>query len=77
MGMGVGIVASMAFDPNDHKNLTPIKVNGLFPRSTTWIGYRSNMVIRCYMMEFLRLFAPHIDAETMDKITCVSEQHEL
>lgn len=77
MGMGIGIVASMAFDPDDQKNLTPIKVNGLFPRSTTWIGYRPNMVIRCYMVEFIRLFAPHIDTETMDKITRASEQHEL
>jgi LysR family cys regulon transcriptional activator len=77
MGMGIGIIASMAFDPDDQKSLTPIKVNGLFPRSTTWIGYRPDMAMRCYMVEFIRLFAPHIDAETIDKITRTSDQHEL
>ncbi len=77
MGLGIGIVASMAFNPDDQKNLTPINVNGLFPRNTTWIGYRPNMVIRCYMVEFIRLFAPHIDAKTMNKIMRANEQHEL
>ena len=77
MGLGIGIVACMAFQPEDHQNLTPIKVNGLFPRSTTWIGFRRNTVMRCYMADFIRLFAPHIDAEKMDKIARVSSQNEL
>ena len=77
MGLGIGIVASMAFQPEDHKNLTPIKVNGLFPRSTTWIGFRRNTVMRCYMADFIRLFAPHIDAEKMDKVARASTQDEL
>ncbi len=77
MGLGVGIVASMAFEPDDHKKLAPIKVNGLFPRSTTWIGYRPNTVLRCYMVEFVRLFAPHIDADKMDKIARAMTQDEL
>ena len=55
MGLGIGIVASMAFEPDDQKHLTPIKTNGLFPRSTTWIGFRRNIVLRCYMSEFIRL----------------------
>ncbi len=77
MGLGVGIIASMAFQPDDHKRLAPIKVDGLFPRSTTWIGYRPNIVMRCYMVEFVRLFAPHIDADKMDKIIRAMTQDEL
>lgn len=77
MGLGIGIVASMAFQPEDHQNLTPIKVNGLFPRSTTWVGFRRNTVMRCYMADFIRLFAPHIDAEKMDKVARASTQNEL
>lgn len=77
MGLGIGILASMAFRPEDHKNLTPIKVNGLFPRSTTWIGFRRNAVMRCYMADFIRLFAPHIDAEKMDKVARAASQDEL
>lgn len=77
MGLGIGIVASMAFQPDDHKHLTPIKVNGLFPRSTTWIGFRRNTVMRCYMADFIRLFAPHLDSEQMDKVARAASQDEL
>ncbi|MDX1404743.1 MAG: LysR substrate-binding domain-containing protein [Woeseiaceae bacterium] len=77
MGLGIGIIASMAFDPADHKKLTPIKANGLFPRSTTWLGFRKDMVMRCYMVEFIRLFAPHIDAEQMNRIAKAESQEEL
>ncbi len=77
MGLGIGIVASMAYEPKDHKHLTPIKVNGLFPRSTTWIGFRRNTVLRCYMADFIRLFAPHVDAAQIDKAARAVSQHEL
>jgi len=77
MGLGIGIVASMAYEPKDHKHLTPIKVNGLFPRSTAWIGFRRNTVLRCYMADFIRLFAPHVDAAQIDKAARAVSQHEL
>jgi LysR family cys regulon transcriptional activator len=77
MGLGIGIVASMAYEPDDHKNLTPIKVDGLFPRSTTWIGFRRDTVLRCYMADFIRLFAPHVTAEQMDKAARAVSQEEL
>jgi LysR family cys regulon transcriptional activator len=77
MGLGIGIVASMAFEPDDHKKLTPIKANGPFPRSTTWIGFRPNTPMRCYMVDFLRLFAPHIDEEKLGKVARAVTQHDL
>jgi len=77
MGLGVGIVASMAFAPDDHKDLTPIKVKGLFPRSTTWIGFRRNTVMRCYMADFVRLFAPHVDSDQLDRAARAMSQAEM
>jgi LysR family cys regulon transcriptional activator len=77
MGLGIGIVASMAFEPEDHKHLTPLKIDGLFPRSTAWIAFRRNTVLRCYMADFIRLFAPHIDAEQIDKAARAASQDEL
>ncbi len=77
MGLGIGIVASMAYEPDDHKHLTPIKISGLFPRSTTWIGFRRNTVLQCYMADFIRLFAPHVNAEQIDKAARAVSQHEL
>jgi LysR family cys regulon transcriptional activator len=77
MGLGIGIVASMAFEPGDHKHLTPIKVDGLFPRNTAWVGFRRNTVLRCYMADFIRLFAPHIGAEQIEKAARAASQDEL
>jgi LysR family cys regulon transcriptional activator len=77
MGLGIGIVASMAYEPKDHKQLTPIKLNGLFPRSTTWIGFRRNTALRCYMTDFIRLFAPHVDAEKIEEAARTGSQKEL
>jgi len=77
MGLGIGVVAGMAYEPDDHKHLTAIKVNGLFPRSTTWIGFRRNTVLRCYMADFIRLFAPHVSAEQIDKAARADNQQEL
>lgn len=77
MGLGIGIVANMSYEPGDHADLTPIKVNGLFPRSTAWIGFRKNTVLRCYMADFIRLFAPHIDADQIAKAARAVSQDEM
>jgi LysR family cys regulon transcriptional activator len=67
LGLGVGIVAHMALDPQEDADLIPIDANSLFPRHTTWIGYRRGMLIRRYMYDFLQLFAPHLDRRRVDK----------
>ena len=66
MGLGVGIVASMAEDCDDRKDLEAIEAEGLFPRSTTWIGFRRDSVLRRYMLDFIQLFAPHISTEQLE-----------
>jgi LysR family cys regulon transcriptional activator len=77
MGLGVGIVASMAEDCDDQKDLTSIDAEGLFPRSTTWIGFRKDILLRRYMLDFLRLFAPHITADQIDKTRHARSQADI
>jgi len=77
MGVGIGIVASMAFESTDRQSLTPIRVEGLFPRSTTWVGLRRNAMLRCYMAEFLQLFAPYLNADHVQRIARISSQNEI
>ncbi len=77
MGLGVGIVASMAEDCDDKKDLQAIEATGLFPRSTTWIGFRKDAVLRRYMIDFVRLFAPHISAKQLDDIRRARSQQEI
>lgn len=77
MGLGVGIVASMAADCADKEDLQIIDAEGLFPRSTTWIGYRKNAVLRRYMFEFLQLVAPHVSSQQLDDIRRATSQEDI
>lgn len=77
MGLGVGVVAGMAYEPGDRQSLAAIPVKGIFPRSTTWIGLRRNMMLRCYMADFLRLFAPHLSDEQIERAARATSQQEV
>lgn len=76
MGLGVGIIAGMAND-DDEQDMTTIAATGLFPRSTTWIGFRKDIVLRRYMLEFVRLFAPHITSDQLEKTRHIRSQAEM
>jgi LysR family cys regulon transcriptional activator len=77
MGLGVGIVASMAIQSSDSADLTTLDAPGLFPRSTTWVGFRKNVPMRRYMSEFVQLFAPHVDNSQLRAATIAQRQQEV
>lgn len=77
MGMGVGVTAPMAFEPHDRKDLVALPAIGLFPRVTTWIGFRRDSVLRRYMIDFINLFAPHLTPHVMRKVTQLETQAEV
>ena len=66
LGMGVGIVAPMAIDASD-TDLTVIDAAHLFPAHTTWIGFRRGLLLRRYMVEFIRLLAPHAERRLIER----------
>ncbi|MBS0484342.1 MAG: HTH-type transcriptional regulator CysB [Proteobacteria bacterium] len=61
LGLGVGILANMAFDAKRDKNLRSIDASHLFEPSTTRIGISRNSYIRSYIFDFIEMFAPHLD----------------
>ncbi|MBE7526821.1 MAG: HTH-type transcriptional regulator CysB [Nitrosomonas sp.] len=65
IGLGVGILAKMAFDPVRDKKLRAIDAAHLFESSTTRIGISRNSYIRHYVYDFIEMFAPHLNAETI------------
>ena len=77
MGLGIGIVAGMAEVRDDQEDMTTIAATGLFPRSTTWIGFRKDIVLRRYMLEFLQLFAPHITTDQLEQTRHVRTQADV
>ena len=66
LGLGVGIVASMAYEDEDDRDLVAIDGAHLFPESVTWIGVRRGRLLRGYMYEFIRLVAPHLTRKLVD-----------
>jgi len=77
MGIGVGIVAGMAYTAEDRSSLSAISVQDLFPRSTTWVGLRRNTMLRCYMTDFLKLFVPYMTTEQIERIARSNSQREV
>lgn len=67
LGLGVGIIAKMAFDPVQDRNLRAIDAAHLFEPSTTRIGLRRNFYVRGYLYDFIALFAPHLDRKTVEE----------
>lgn len=61
LGLGIGILAQMAFDPKRDKHLRSIDASHLFEPSTTRIGIGRNSYLRGYVYDFIEIFAPHLD----------------
>lgn len=66
-GMGVGVVACMAFSSEADTDLVAINAAHLFPSCTTWIGFRRDRFLREYMYAFLELIVPETDREFIDQ----------
>ncbi|SFN29368.1 HTH-type transcriptional regulator CysB [Nitrosospira briensis] len=61
LGLGVGILAKMAFEPRRDRHLRSIDASHLFEPSTTRIGISRNSYLRGYVYDFIEIFAPHLD----------------
>lgn len=66
LGLGVGIIATMALDPKMDEDLVAIPADHLFQSSVTHIGFRRGTFLRRYMYDFIAWFAPHLDKDTVD-----------
>jgi LysR family transcriptional regulator, cys regulon transcriptional activator len=77
LGLGIGVVASMAQSAAVQDGLAALDATGLFPRCTTWIGFRRDVVLRKYMFDFLELFAGHLDERTVRNALELGSQDEV
>ncbi|MDP1658418.1 MAG: HTH-type transcriptional regulator CysB [Methylotenera sp.] len=67
LGLGVGLLANMAYDPERDANLTMVDVRHLFPDSTTYLGVRKDAFLRGYMYGFIELIAPHFNRQAVNE----------
>lgn len=77
LGVGIGIVASMAYDAAKDTDLVALDVSHLFAYSTTRIGFRRGAFLRRYMTDFMKMFAPHLSLQLVERVLESSSQHEV
>lgn len=66
MGLGVGIMASMAHTEDD-KDLVAINAAHLFQSSMTQIAFKRGSFLRNYMYDFMHYFSPHLTRTQVEK----------
>ena len=67
LGLGVGILAKMAFDPKRDRTLRAIDASHLFESSTTRLGIKRGAYLRRYAYEFIELFAPQLPRTVVER----------
>lgn len=77
LGLGIGIVAHMAYDPDEDTDLVAIDAGHLFKPSVTSIGFRRGTYLRGFMYEFIHQFAPHLTREVVEQACDIHSREEL
>lgn len=67
LGMGVGLVASIAHDEARDTGLRALDARHLFAASMTRLGLRRGAYLRRYAYEFIRCFAPPLTPELVGR----------
>lgn len=65
LGLGVGIVASMAFDAETDRQLRLLPVPDLFPANTTRLAVRRGAYLRDYAYAFIEKVSPELSEEVV------------
>ena len=77
LGVGVGVIASMAIDPKIDHDLVAIDASHLFNASTTKIGFRRGSFLRGYMYDFIERFAPHLSKHVVTQAMLLKNNTEV
>ena len=68
LGMGVGIIAGMAFDAERDKNLRAISVGHLFGMNISRVAIKHGAYLRSYVYTFIELLNPTLTRKMVDGV---------
>ena len=77
LGLGIGIVAGMAYDETIDSDLVSLDASHLFASSVTRIGCRRDTFLRGYMYEFMEDFAPHLTRDVVQEAFSCKNKADL
>jgi LysR family transcriptional regulator, cys regulon transcriptional activator len=72
LGLGVGLLANMAYNIERDANLAMVDVGHLFPNSTTYLGVRKDAFLRSYLYDFIELMAPRFNRKAVNNALKIS-----
>lgn len=67
LGLGIGITAKMAYNPEIDSDLVALDASHLFGSSVTKIGFRRGTFLRGFMYEFIEALAPHLTKDIVNE----------
>ncbi|HVL75931.1 MAG TPA: CysB family HTH-type transcriptional regulator [Noviherbaspirillum sp.] len=68
LGMGVGIIAGMAFDPERDKGLRAISVGHLFGTNVSRVALKQGAYLRSYVYSFIELLSPTLTRKLVEQV---------
>ena len=77
MGMGVGVISGMAYECDDHENFLAVSGENIFPKHTTYFGYRRGMLLSKYSISFINLLAEHLTPRKIHKASESKSQEDI
>lgn len=77
LGLGIGIVAHMAYDAEQDSDLVALEARHLFKSSVTSIGFRRGTYLRGFMYDFIERFAPHLNRDVVDEACAITSREKL
>ncbi len=67
VGLGVGIIAGMAFDPRRDKGMVGIPAGHLFGTHTTRVAIKSGVFLRDYVYVLLEMLSPELNRDVVQE----------
>lgn len=67
IGMGIGIVAGLAYDTEKDRNLKVIPVGHLFGNNITHLGIKQGAYLRSFVYTFIELFSPTLTRKIVEQ----------
>jgi LysR family cys regulon transcriptional activator len=78
LGLGIGIIAAMAFDEKRDRGLRALDAGHLFGKMTTRVAVRRGATLRGYAYTFIELFSPKLTHKLIETaLTGKAEAYEL
>lgn len=63
LGLGIAILTTITFDKYHDRGLRARDASHLFEPSTTYVRLRANTYLRKFLLDFIRMIAPHLTEE--------------